>query len=560
MKMEEEDLVSGTQEHEAEAGRKNVHVHQAGNLGEVLEGIPGGILVKQEPGEQWEVQWQEFLKSMESPQSHWVIPQLPQEPTPWDDTKAFLDSFEQVAEACRWPKEEWTTRLLPALSGEPEQAFSNLDIQERGDYAKVKAAILRREAMRREKQRQHFRRFCYQEAEGPRGTYSRLQEFCHGWLRVKKQTKEQILELLILEQFLTVLPPEIQSWVRESSPDTCAQAVALAEEFLQMQREAHREKQQVLTKLNEVAVSPLEARQAQPGPRERQPLQEAQPEMDDESRLRGFMRMKKREEKTNMDSLELVKTGGVFHRRATGTISEGEGRSSGQQESPNRQQRSPPRNRMSKSSLAGANKVPSESLAGPKDASCTVAEEGFREGLVLPRQEGFHNAETLSQCQDCGRNFVRKDLLMRHQRIHMLDKMRKCSYAGKTFCPRSSLILHERTRAEEKPFQCSGCGKRFTRNSLLIKHEKTHGGEKLYNCSTCGKGFVYSWNLIKHKKKHTGEKPYQCSACGKTFFERSDLIRHERTHTGERPYKCSLCEKCFSQKWLLIKHERTHME
>nr|XP_056721632.1 zinc finger and SCAN domain-containing protein 31-like [Euleptes europaea] len=558
MKMEE-DPVIGRQEREAKIGSKDVNILQAGTLGEVLEGIPEGILVKQEPAEgslqQWEVQWQEFLKTVESPQSHWVIPELPQEPTPWDDTKAFLASFEQVAEACRWPKEEWVAHLLPALNGEPERAFSNLDSQDRRDYAKVKLAILRGDAMRREKQRQYFRRFCYLETEGPRGTYSRLQELCHGWLRVKKHTKEQILELLILEQFLTILPPEIQSWVRESSPDTCAQAVALAEEFLQMQRDAHRVKQQVMMKHKEVAMSPLEPEVAPTGPTERQPRQEAQPQISEEPSLRGYMEVRKHEGKTSpMDCLELVETGGTFQRRAMETITEGGGKS---QESSTGQQRPSLRNRISKSSPGGAKRVLNESLVGPKDDTRTVAEGTFREELVLPRHEGLPNQDTFLQC---GRNVVRKDLLMRHQRIHALDKPRKCLYGGKTFCPRPSLKLHERTQPEDKPFQCSNCGKRFTRNSLLIKHEKTHGGEKLYNCSTCGKVFVYSWNLIKHKKKHTGEKPYQCSACGKTFFERSDLLRHERTHTGERPYKCSLCEKCFSQKWLLIKHERTHME
>ncbi|XP_048345236.1 zinc finger and SCAN domain-containing protein 31-like [Sphaerodactylus townsendi] len=557
MKMEEDPVK--TQERGANGGCKDVHILQKGTLGEVLERIPEGVLVKQEPAEgslqQWEVQWQEFLKTMESPQSHWVIPELPQELAPWDDAAAFLASFEQVAEACRWPKEEWVTRLFPALNGDPEHAFSNLDIHDRGDYPKVKAAILRGDAMRREKQRQYFRHFCYLEAEGPRRTYSRLQELCHGWLRVKKQTKEQILELLILEQFLTILPPEIQSWVRESGPENCTQAVVLAEEFLQMQQEAHRAKQQVMTKRKEVAVNPLEPEVALIGPEERQPLQEAQPEISEEARLHGYIQVRKHKGKTSpMDCLELMETGGAFQRTAMETISERGGRS---QETSNMQQRAPPKNRLCKFTPGGAKRILNESLAGPKNETYTVVEGTFREELIPPRPEGLPDQDSLLQG---GRNVIRKDLLMRHQRIHALDKPRKCLYSGKTFSPRPSLILHERTQAEEKPFQCSSCGKRFTRNSLLIKHEKTHGGEKLYNCSACGKVFVYSWNLIKHKKKHTGEKPYQCSACGKTFFERSDLLRHERTHTGERPYKCSLCEKCFSQKWLLIKHQRTHME
>nr|XP_028573537.1 zinc finger and SCAN domain-containing protein 16-like [Podarcis muralis] len=94
-------------------------------------------------------------------------------------------------------------------------------------------------------QHQHFRGFCYQEAEGPRGAYTRLQELCSQWLNMERHTKEQILELLILEQFLNVLPPEIQSWVRECSPETCSQAVTLAEGFLRVQQETQRQGKEV---------------------------------------------------------------------------------------------------------------------------------------------------------------------------------------------------------------------------------------------------------------------------------------------------------------------------
>nr|XP_056723318.1 uncharacterized protein LOC130493548 [Euleptes europaea] len=195
--------------------------------------------------QRWEAQWQEFLRTLQASDSECGNAQKCEEPAPWDDAKAFLASFEQVVLACRWPRDKWVSFLLPALRGEAEQAFSSLSDRDREDYGKVKAAILQREAVVRERQRQRFRQLCYQEAEGPRAVYGQLQHLCRRWLNAERHSKEEILELLILEQFLTVLPQEMQSWVRECGPESCAQAVALAEEFpLKGQQEAEKREQE----------------------------------------------------------------------------------------------------------------------------------------------------------------------------------------------------------------------------------------------------------------------------------------------------------------------------
>uniref|UniRef100_A0A8C9UW11 Zinc finger with KRAB and SCAN domains 4 n=1 Tax=Spermophilus dauricus TaxID=99837 RepID=A0A8C9UW11_SPEDA len=60
--------------------------------------------------------------------------------------------------------------------------------------------------------RQRFRAFRYPEASGPREALSRLRELCRQWLRPEMHSKEQILELLVLEQFLTILPGDLQNW------------------------------------------------------------------------------------------------------------------------------------------------------------------------------------------------------------------------------------------------------------------------------------------------------------------------------------------------------------
>ncbi|XP_014648996.1 PREDICTED: zinc finger and SCAN domain-containing protein 32 [Ceratotherium simum simum] len=81
-----------------------------------------------------------------------------------------------------------------------------------------------------EASRQRFRQFCYQEVAGPHEAFSKLWELCCQWLRPKTHSKEQILELLVLEQFLTILPEEIRTWVREQCPENGGEAVALVED------------------------------------------------------------------------------------------------------------------------------------------------------------------------------------------------------------------------------------------------------------------------------------------------------------------------------------------
>ncbi|EHB01595.1 Zinc finger protein 75D [Heterocephalus glaber] len=102
-----------------------------------------------------------------------------------------------------------------------------------------------------ESARQHFRSFCFREAPGPLEAVSQLQELCHQWLRPEIHSKEQILELLVLEQFLTILPREIENWVQKHHPQNIRQAVVLVE---CLQRESGGTKNENLLTFEDVAV------------------------------------------------------------------------------------------------------------------------------------------------------------------------------------------------------------------------------------------------------------------------------------------------------------------
>ena len=134
---------------------------------------------------------------------------------------------------------------IPALAGQGSE--------EQGEIIKIKvkeedpiwdqASFLQKNLSHsRELSRQRFRQFCYQETPGPREALSQLRELCRLWLSPETHTKEQILELLVLEQLLTILPEELQAWVREHHPESGEEVVTVLED---LERELDEPRQQV---------------------------------------------------------------------------------------------------------------------------------------------------------------------------------------------------------------------------------------------------------------------------------------------------------------------------
>ncbi|XP_042611929.1 uncharacterized protein LOC122144820 [Cyprinus carpio] len=154
---------------------------------------------------------------------------------PWtndEDIEHYLTTFERIAQACRWPKQDWALHLLPLLTGKARAAYVAMDSDDAINYDDVKQAILDKFEINNETYRQRFRSYSAQEDETPRELQVRLKDLYEKWMTPKHRTKEEIGDQIVLEQFLKLLSLDTRTWVKQNNPTSSRQAAEMAEAFM----------------------------------------------------------------------------------------------------------------------------------------------------------------------------------------------------------------------------------------------------------------------------------------------------------------------------------------
>ncbi|XP_021108156.1 zinc finger protein 449-like [Heterocephalus glaber] len=451
--------------------------------------------------------------------------------------------------------------------------------------------------------RMHFRQFQYSEAAGPWENFHRLWELCCQWLKPKVRSIEQVLELLVLEQFLTILPTEIESRVSAYGPESREKLFALIE-HLQRERETTGHQFDMRDVLfDELApfrmVPPLpEMRLEPPALPLMGPVQEALvpgawspqagplglnygaageclhlldpghavPQPDWSYSLEPGLELYT-EELQDSESLEQSSDSkrdrnalcghnllnNCEHLEVPQETSSEELLSIGIEKPC-----------LGQASQSADQKLPLKPRANKQKPNTTnpycypPCAQQFAYNRPLPCYPKIQTGEPAYKCHKCGRQFLHQSDLDKHQHTHTKEKPFQCTQCSMQFTQLAHLTQHESKHLQKQSYQCPVCRQNFALWSSLTEHRKTHNEGKSHECQTCGKCFNRRATLLQHQRIHTAERQFICDYGPKSYRYRSSLIIHRRTHTGEKPYKCSLCSKGFIKKADLTTHQAAH--
>ncbi|KAJ8026225.1 hypothetical protein HOLleu_34017 [Holothuria leucospilota] len=153
-----------------------------------------------------------------------------------DSMDAFLLRFENYATVHGWDRDkEWAVNLSNLLTGKGLEAYSALSAEEMKNYDVLKTAILKRYRLTEDGFRSKFRAAKPENGETPGQFIFRLSTYATRWIELSetKKTYEELLNLIVKEQFLRSVHKDLSLFLKERYPKDLKAMASMAEKYLE---------------------------------------------------------------------------------------------------------------------------------------------------------------------------------------------------------------------------------------------------------------------------------------------------------------------------------------
>ena len=149
------------------------------------------------------------------------------------DPDTFFSLFERVANSRGWPDSERVVMLQSVFTGKAQAAYSALGERESKVYRTVKEAVLKAYELVPEAYRQRFRSWRKANRQSNVEFARDLTKHFNRWCSALEVTSfERLCDVIVLEQFIDCVPPEVATHIIERGISTVSDAATVADEYI----------------------------------------------------------------------------------------------------------------------------------------------------------------------------------------------------------------------------------------------------------------------------------------------------------------------------------------
>ena len=163
-------------------------------------------------------------------------PKLPHFDDKKDNMDAQLHRFEDYAVVQGWAEDKWAVNLSALLKGNALETYYRMDTEDRKDYKKLKASLLRRFGLTESGFRSKFIHSKPDDQDSFGQYVTRLSGYFDLWIELGSIEKDfdNLRNLIITEQVLNMCSKELRWFIEERGPKTMADMTSVAEHYLEV--------------------------------------------------------------------------------------------------------------------------------------------------------------------------------------------------------------------------------------------------------------------------------------------------------------------------------------